>query len=261
LTAGGGTAQWFTGNLNHMAQNWFWYRSLGDTREYALSNQISAFIGANNVRLMYVEPIFDGQLPGALLFDLEYTLSDLSQIADPPACARCELVIALKVRNFTDEPLLPVDFFSYNDMDLNNSAGGDTAFIAGVDNQIQVIRERLGPSGCTVGGLFKCSSTSHVAWEIGPFAALRTRLTDPFVDVLLNGVSPFGPGDYTGGQQWSFALNPPGPVSPTSEPDEWVGSVVKEVVAYVPGDIDGDCDVDLDDLTLLLQNFGVICVP
>ena len=263
LTGNGGIADLTTGTTDHLFQNWFWYRGPGDTREYALSSQIYASSSNNRARLVYKEPIADGLTRDALLFDLEYTISDLSTVpngAAPPACVRCEIVIAIKIRNLTPNQM-QLAFFSYNDMDLNGTAGGDSAVIAGIDNHIQLVRDPgPGATNCVAAAVYKVSSTDHVAWEIDSFANIRNRLTDAVADTLLNMVSPFGPGDYTGAQEWEITLGPAGSV--TQLPfDEWVGSVVKEVTVYMPGDTDGDCDVDLSDLALLLSRYGRACTP
>lgn len=259
-----GLADLRTATNDHLFQNWFWYRSNSDTREYALANQ-SFFnsVAINEARLRYLEPVADGAVANALLFDLEYTISDLSPsftgVASAPVCVRCEVVITIKVRNLTPVPV-NLQLFAYNDMDLNSSSSGDNAFIAGGDNQVQMITDAgPGGTGCRVDGVFKVSSTDHTAWQIGAFPNIRARLDDAAANVLLNTVSPFT-GDYTGAQQWSITLGPAGSVA-AAPFDEWVGSVVKEVTVHIPGDLDGDCDVDLGDLAGLLSVFGTVCMP
>src|SRR5262249_55892111 len=146
--AGGGTGNLFAGGFDHLFQNWFWYRGIGDTREYALSNQIFGAAAGNQARLIYLEPTNDGATPNVLLFDLQYTIHDVTPEI-PSVHHKCELVIAIKVRNVS--PLTqPVEFFSYNDFDLNNTAGNDSAVISGIDNQIQIVRDPGGPGLCRV---------------------------------------------------------------------------------------------------------------
>jgi len=256
LTGLGGLANMSTGTADHLEQNWFWYRSDSDTREYALSNRIFASSSNNRARLVYLEPITDGQIPDALLFDLEYTLTDLSTVGvAASAFERCELVIAMKVRNLAVGPAgLPirVNYFSYNDMDLDGTPGGDSAFITGVDNQAQLIDELT--AGNPVSAVYKVSSSDHVRWEIGPFASIRNRLTDNVADALLNAAAPFGPGDYTGAQEWEFPLGVPGSVLQPPF-DEWVGSVVKEVIVELPlcnrADVNCDGTVSAGDLAVI----------
>jgi hypothetical protein len=249
---------------DHLEQNWFWFR-VGLTPERPLQNLVynSFTMPSNRVRLLFIEPLFDaaGNQYGALLFDLEYTLSCL-QRSVPGECERCEVVTAIKVRNLTPEPV-EVELFAYNNMDLNMSPPDDSAFIMGSDNQVQVVSDPGLLPTCPAGAIFKVSSTNHVTWEIAPFPTLLMRLTDPLPSQLNNVISPFGPGDYEGAQSWVFWLAPQGVIfSPGSQEwftDEWIGSVVKEVTIYAPGDVDRDCDVDLDDLLLVLGKFGLFC--
>jgi hypothetical protein len=258
-----GLADFVVRGRDHMERNWFWWR-VGLTPEAPLQNQIYGNFSGNRARLIFHEPLINpaGTQYGMLIFDLEYTLSCL-QRAVPGECERCELVIAIKVRNMSPEPV-EVELFAYNNMDLNMSPPNDQAFIMGSDNQVQVVSDPgMAQPDCPVGAIFKVSSTNHVTWEIGPFPNLLMRLTDPVPSQLNNVFSPFGPGDYEGAQSWVFWLAPAGVIwSPGGQEwftDEWVGSVVKEITIYRPGDVDRDCDVDLDDLLLVLGNFGLFC--
>jgi len=253
LDAGGGVAGLVMGPANYVDQNWFWYRTSTDSREYALSRQVVGTAAGNQARLVYLEPLFDGQVPDALLVDLQYTISDMSGSA-PPACRHCELVIAVKVRNLQMDAPYSVDFFAYNDMGLNSMPTTDSASIAGSANHIQLVFDPGLQNLCPASGIFKVSSTALAAWEIDQMPNIVSKLSDNVPSNLSNSVSPFGPGDYSGAQQWRFVLGPPGSLD-----DEWIGSVVKEVAYHTPGDIDGNCTVDLNDLTLLLSSFGRIC--
>lgn len=248
-----GLADLVVQSLEHVFQNWFWYRSTGDTREYALANQIAADVSGNRARLLYSEPVSDGAVPDALLIDLEYTLTDLGadQGAEPPACRRCALAIAVTVRNRAGEPT-DVEFFSYNDMDLANNSGGDVGVIGGSANQAQLLFDP--PSLLdAVGAVYKVSSSGNTGWEMGAYPTIRTRLDDAAVNDLANTGSPFGPADYTGAEQWSFQLASAGSVVPQ---DTWLGSVTVDLTIFRDGDVDGDCNVDLFDHYLMLQNFS-----
>lgn len=252
----GGAAGWadFYADPNEQAfQNWFWYRSTNDTREYALGNQVSAQVSGNHARLLYSEPVGDGVSADALLFDLEYTVTDLGadRGAEPPICARCAVVIAASVRNHVDAPVT-VEFFSYNDMDLRNGASGDNAVIAGAENQAQLLFQPQNASQNSVGAVYKVSSTGKTGWEIAAYPGIRGRLDNTVLDDLANAGSPFGPGDYTGAQQWSIPLAPAGSVLPQ---DIWLGSMALEVTVFRDGDVDGDCDVDLFDHAFTQESF------
>ncbi len=224
ITAGGGAeAQYIVGGPNHLFQEWWWYRSPGDTREYALSNQVfGAITSPQSVFLRYLEPIGDGGVPDALLFELEYTVTDLAPGSEKPDWGI--LQIAWKVRNLTASPV-EVNLFSYTDFDLNRDSGDDTAFITGTINNEQIISDIPQGTQNPTTALYNASGTALTAWEIGPFPAVRTKLANTTIDNLANTVSPFGPGDYTGAFQWTFPLNPAG-----QQGDQLIGSVVKQVV-------------------------------
>ena len=123
--------------LDHMFQNFFWYRGPGDAREYALSNQTSnANFLANRVNLFYTEPFDDGAIANGMDVLLLYSLSDLSTVADQP---RTVVRIEVRVTNLTAGPAT-VQFFWYNDMDLGGSAGGDSAGTGGAQQPIRARR-------------------------------------------------------------------------------------------------------------------------
>jgi hypothetical protein len=73
-----------TGAPDHMFQNWWWYRTDSDTREFALSN-LTAFDQpqANTVSLTYAE--------SGLTYEITYTLSDCG---DNQAVVVAQLTIA-----------------------------------------------------------------------------------------------------------------------------------------------------------------------
>lgn len=98
LASGGGSGNLETENgtpaeLDHLFQNFFWYRGPLDSREYALSNQTSnANFLANRVNLFYTEPFDDGAIANGMDVLLLYSLSDLSTVGDQPrAVVRIEV--------------------------------------------------------------------------------------------------------------------------------------------------------------------------
>lgn len=248
-TSNGGLADLRAGPSEQLFQNWFWYRATGDTREYALANQFQAQVSGSHARLTYLEPTGDGASANALLFDLEYTVTDLSadRGAEPPACTRCAVAIAASVRNRSAAPV-SVELFSYNDMDLNNGSSGDTAIISGTDNQAQLLFDPPSATQPSVAGVFRVSSADATGWEIAPYPTIRARLADSVASDLTNLGSPFGPADYTGAEQWSIQLGPASIILPA---DSWLGSVDLEITVFRDGDVDGDCDVDLFDHALM----------
>jgi uncharacterized Zn-binding protein involved in type VI secretion len=171
-----------TGVPDHMFQNWWWYRTDSDTREFALSN-LTAFEQpqANTVSLTYAE--------GGLTYEITYTLSD-------PGDNQAVVVAQLTIANTTSTPIT-LNLFNYSDFDMDGSFGGDRA-------------ELVRPGYIRVYE----TNTAHIvtaetpfAWQISAFSDVRDLLTDTDIDDLNNSGSPFGPGDFTGAFQWQYTLN------------------------------------------------------
>jgi hypothetical protein len=251
LTSSGGSADLITGvgadDTEHMFQSWFWYRTPGDSREYALSNRVmGGGGGGNSNRLVYIEPANDGQIENALLVEIEYTLTDLST----PGADRALLQIGFRLRNLTDSNL-NVQFYAYNDLDLAGSTN-ETAVLVGSDNNGQVVTD---PSTGDR-AFFIVSGTNQFRWGIDDFSDLRLLLTDGDTDDLPNATSPFGPDDYTGGHQWGVTLAPESQAVQST----LVGSIVIDIQRQgCASDIDppgGDGVVNVNDLLKLLADWG-----
>lgn len=248
-SGGGGNLHTSNGTVmvDHLFQNWFWYRASGDSREYSLSNQVFGTATGNRCRLVYQEPSNNGATANALRVEIEYTVSDLTPVNRPDTV---ELVVAFKIQNLTASSLT-VQFFNYNDFDLNGGGGGDSAHVAGSSNHIQIVTDAGAANTLPASAVYKCSGTNHSSYQIGVYSSIRDQLTDTGIDNLTNSGSPFGPGDYTGANQWGVALAAAGGYQ-----DCLVGSVVLEVQTTQPGDLTGDGCVDLEDLSIMMTNFG-----
>jgi hypothetical protein len=218
----GGTAP------DHMFQNWWWYRTDSDTREFALSN-LTAFDQpqANTVSLTYAE--------GGLTYEITYTLSDSG---DNQAVVVAQLTIA----NTTSTPIT-LNLFNYSDFDMDGSVGGDRAELVRPD-YMRVYE----------------TNTAHIvaaetpfAWQIGAYPGVRDLLTDTDIDDLNNSGSPFGPGDFTGAFQWQFTL----------QDGESRSTAIALTINVEPsscqqhnGDVDDNGCVDDADLLAVLFAFG-----
>lgn len=177
-----------TGNQDHMFQNWFWYRTNFDSREYALSNQTLASIGADQALLRYLEPA--GGIQDALRIELLYSI-----FGDNANSGSVE--VRVDVKNMTDKTLT-LNFFHYFDADINGTAGSDRAEF----DPARTIHAWEGDTNIDF-----ISFGDPPAWQIGPFATVRGLLTDTDVDNLNNSGSPFGPGDFTGAFQRTWTID------------------------------------------------------
>ncbi|GIV17728.1 MAG: hypothetical protein KatS3mg022_3163 [Armatimonadota bacterium] len=209
-------------SVDHMYQNWWWFRTNLDSYERPLANLVTMTSGgANNVSLVFREDA--GNLTNALLIKLDYTLTGVSS-------NQAYVNIAWSVRNIYSQIPQPitVDFFAYSDFDLNDTAGGDTALWP---LPVQVSYNE----GSTVVDVI-ASGSSLVGLDIDNYSDLLDLLTDSTV-YNVSGLTPsVSPGDMTNVFQWRATLGlgeslegtltkvvtlgiPPTPVIP--EPGTW----------------------------------------
>lgn len=216
--ADGGSVDYRTksGGPNNMFQNWWWFNTQYTGREFALGNQVAGSSSGNQARVVYVENGGPNQ-PGALLFDINYTLTQLTS-------SKAMVQIGWKIHNLSQESLR-VSFFSYSDFDLNGTSGDDSGtFIA--PNQFGVVDGNPLASATLL-----ASTTSLLAWEQGAYPGTLAKLTDGVQDNLSNTAGNFGPGDWSGGFEWQFTLGANGT---ENGGDQMVGSLLKIVDNPVP---------------------------
>lgn len=207
--------------VDHMYQNWWWFRTNLDNYERPLAKLVSSGSGGANVQLVFVEDA--GSLANALLITLDYTLTGVSS-------SQAYVNIAWSVRNIYSPVPQPitVDFFAYSDFDLNGTADGDTAFWP---LPVQVVYSE----GGTVVDVI-ASQLSPIGLDIDNYPNLLNLLNDGSVYNVSGLVPSVTPGDMTNVFQWRASLGtgqslsgvltkkvtlgtPPGPVIP--EPGTW----------------------------------------
>lgn len=235
--------------VDHLFQNWFWYRTGSDTREYALSNQLAASnASGNRARLFYLEPINDGAQPNVLLFDLEYTVSDRTGGANRPETIF--VTITFSVRNLSNQQVA-VRLFSYNDFDLAGAQAGDRCDVIGTADHIQRVGDATGTQFEDVRASYIVSATAHAAFEVDAYPNILAKLSDGGPDTLGNTGDPFGPGDYTGANQWDVMLLPAG-----SPLDTFKGAVTLEIRTNTcEADINTDNRVNSSDISAFLTRW------
>lgn len=205
-----GAANFSTSNgIDNLAQNWWWFRFNGDGREFALSNQVfSQQDSPSTIRLVYRER--------DVIFDLQYTLTALS-----PNQARVQ--IGFKIENLRNTPV-DVDFFSYTDYDLNNSAPDDSGQFIGPNYM------RVTDGTSPTWGTLTASAGNLIGWEMRAWPNLLGRLSNNQITNLNNGADA-NPLDWTGAFQWRVNLTPP---TTGGFSNQFVGSLVKEIYNPVP---------------------------
>ncbi len=157
----------------------FWYRSAGDTREFALSNMtFSTALGGNGIFTRYVEPIGgNATANGTLTFELTYTLNQITS-------SSAALTINWSITNNTNASQR-TSFFSYADSDIGSSGNDLGSYTAGSGvnfyrNDDVVVNDI---SFFTMGADLRLNDR----WNIGPFSAAgspRVFLTNAAVNNL-----------------------------------------------------------------------------
>lgn len=167
---------------DNMFQSWWWYRINGtDTREFAFANATGTTTDANMAVTSWTYPRFTAQLT--------YTV-----LSAGPGAGRVRQ--QMRITNTSQTPLA-LAMFSYADFDLAASAGGDAA-APGLCPQVM----RL-----TDGEVFaEYEAIAANAFAVAAFSGLRASLADTDIDNFTSTGLPFGPGDFSGGYQWTTMI-------------------------------------------------------
>ncbi len=184
---GGGFAANFTvdgSTTDHLFQNWWWYRVGTSNREFAFSNFVSQSGSGNNHTLNYAE--VDG-----VSASINYLIQD-------PGVGAIVTQRVVLTNTSTAGPQ-SISLFNYADFDVGGSAAGDSGAMVGANLM------RITDSG---GAFAEFEGVGASAWQVTSFATLRGLLSNGVADNFNNSGLPFGPGDWTGGFQWTFTLNP-----------------------------------------------------
>jgi hypothetical protein len=173
--------------LDHVFETWWWFRVEGDTREFALNNAAGTVAAGNTATTTWNMAGAAGGSPYAFSAVLTYTVTDtgenLGQVAQ-----------SMVITN-TGSDAITLNLFQYTDFDVNGTASTDSATggLDGItisDGPFTILYQGVGAS----------------AYQVTTFATLRGLLTNTTVDNLNNTGLPFGPGDFTGGFQWTLTL-------------------------------------------------------
>lgn len=168
---------------DHVFNDWWWFRGPNDTREFAIANATSrTVLGANSIEYGYNL----GDVQGTL----RYTLTQ-------PAANSARVDQSWRLVNPTMNDI-ELNLFHYIDFDLNG-ATSNTAFLTAANNRMMVEHAASGTAADWWG-------TGAHSYQVTTFATLRGLLTNTVVNNLNNTGLPFGPGDYTGGYQWTIVV-------------------------------------------------------
>lgn len=194
---------------DYLFQNWWWYRSAGDTREFALSNQASGIqLSPNSAFVRYAEPIGGSATAnGTLNFDFTYTLNQISP-------TQAAVTINWSITN-NSNAAQPVNFFAYTDSDMSFTSFSDDNGTytpgAGVNTY------RNDNSLTDTARFFTLSADLRLndEWRIGPFSTSATNTLSPLallgantgIDTMGNVDTAAGPADNSAALQWNLTID------------------------------------------------------
>jgi hypothetical protein len=190
-------------NSDYLFQNWWWYRSANDTREFGMSNQtFGTQLGANSAFLRYVEPIGNNATAnGTLTFEFTYTLNQIS-------ATQAAVTINWSIINNTQTEQ-PVSFFGYTDSDIGSFSANSGNYIVGTG--VNTLRNDVTTTNNTQFFTMSADLTLNDEWRIAPFSTTGTtaplaRLGNTTVENMGNvDVSP-GAADFTGALQYNLII-------------------------------------------------------
>lgn len=226
-----GFQDWQVDSVDHLHQQWFWYRvgaSGGEVSLDSLGTPLNATSDTNPIDDTRADT-FQARYTSAGLFtvNVTYTLrGGLSGSGDSAVNA------FITVMNLSASPL---DFhlFQYADYDLNGSPSGDSAQIS-VNSSTGLPNKAVQTKGSTtLSQTIVLPDATH--GEVGTFPATRTSLNDGDPTTLSNNFGPTATGDATWAFQWDLTIAPgeettvqaaasisDGALVPVPEPETWM---------------------------------------
>lgn len=167
---------------DHQYASWWWYRVAGDTAETILPLPDTENYSGALATLTWTD------VDGRGLFSAEL---NVLLVAQGPGGA---LLSALEVTNISGASL-ELAVFAYNDMDMDGSAAQDSA--------IEVSPRQIDVFETTRANFLGNQADDYL---VASFPGVRGALNDEDIDDFDSSGVPFGPGDFSGGYQWSRAL-------------------------------------------------------
>ena len=182
---------------NQLFQNWWYYRTAADSREYPFGTYTRSAGGQISGTSSYIgnTAVYnwtDQGITGGPRFTAIYTTT-LTHGAQPNTATLSQ---SMQITN-PGVSALTIVLFNYADIDANGSnpldtdtATGGLAAITDADGPWQVVHSAVG--------------ASH--YQVSNYSTIRDFLLDGNVNNLDDSGLPFGPGDYTGAFQWNLTI-------------------------------------------------------
>lgn len=204
--ADGGTLgmnTWDVDGVDHMFQQWFWYRTGSQAQENPVdgtgplvhASTTSLDLDGNPGDDFMVARYRDGETsvtPETFALELRYLLT-----GGTVGSNNSDMVEVIRIQNLGN---LPLDFhlYQYVDFDLNGSSADDKLVLTGAPVNTATQSDPINIIGETV------VTPPPQRWTVGIFPTVRDALNDGDIDNLDNAVGPIV-GDGTWAFQWDFA--------------------------------------------------------
>jgi hypothetical protein len=197
-----GLNQWLVDDVNHMFQQWFWYRTGSQTREWAIDgtgplahqSTTSFDLDSDSFDEVAIARYSDTETaitPEMFSIELKYDL-----IGGTTGSNMANMGENIRIRNLGTAPL-DLHLFQYVDFDLNDDTV-DQLVLSGTPINTATQSDDINVIGETV------LTPPPQRWEVGIFSATRDKLEDGDLDNLDMSVGPIAAVDATWAFQWDF---------------------------------------------------------
>ncbi|CAG0981273.1 hypothetical protein PHYC_01779 [Phycisphaerales bacterium] len=187
---GQGTGTW---GHDHIFSDWWWYRTSGDAREFAIASATSrTTFGTNGIEYGY-------NLSGGLTGRLTITVTDMGSNA-----ARVDRSWVISNPGTAD---MSLSMFHFIDLFLNNQDANDVANLTNPNDRMLVTDSANAAVSLDWWGVGAAAASA------GGFSTVRGQFTDADIDNLNNTTFPAGPADIGGAFQWNLVVPAGGSVS------------------------------------------------
>lgn len=199
VDASNGQFSWLIDGSEHIAQQWFWYRTAAMNAEAPINalNRIGAFTSDTNP---FSDPRQDslGVLyrNGANTLEIETLFTLRGGVTNSRTA---DILEGITLRNKSASPLT-ISFFQYADFDLDNSGGQDMVTFLN-DNTVRQVSGNFSVTETVVLPL----PTHHQASLV---PVILNSLNDGAPTVLSDNAGPVGPGNVAWAFQWDFVIAP-----------------------------------------------------
>jgi hypothetical protein len=200
LNSSAGMKDWHVDGVDHMFQQWFWYR-IGDAGGESSIDTLGLDIGwsTDTDGDGQHEHLFARYVDQAGKFKIEI---DFSLTGGTAGSGTSDLAESISIINTSATETLNFHFFQYCDFDLNDTLVDERVEITGGNTATQ---ENL---GYTVAETVETPLASH--YEVGIYSSTLNSLTDSNPTTLGDVAGPLTNEDLTWAFQWDYTLPPNG---------------------------------------------------